>query len=111
MGDWRDYTICEYGNARMIRKNGYKLILRFPFQNVNFVNELYDLRADPRETTNLYDNSSPQYRQIIKEMTDHLDHFFSNYSIPAHDGLNLEHQPMATPYSPWLEAAKLNKQP
>lgn len=94
----------------MIRSDGYKLILRFPFQGVNFANELYDLKADPRETTNLYENLAPQYRQIIKQMSDHLNEFFSNYTVPVHDGLHLEQQPMATPYSPWLEAAKLKKQ-
>jgi arylsulfatase A-like enzyme len=29
--NWRSHMICEYGNARMIRAGGYKLILRFPF--------------------------------------------------------------------------------
>ena len=94
----------------MIRSDGYKLILRFPFQGVSFANELYDLKADPRETTNLYDAPGTKYRQVIQQMTDHLNAFFLNYTIPDHDGLNLEHQPMATPASPWLEAVKLKKQ-
>jgi arylsulfatase A-like enzyme len=108
--NWKDYTICEYGNARMIRSNGYKLILRYPFQGVEFANELYDLKADPRETKNLYDNSDLHYRRLIQDMTAHLDEFFSRYTVPEHDGLHLEHQPMATPASPWLEAVKRKNQ-
>ncbi|HZY62467.1 MAG TPA: sulfatase-like hydrolase/transferase [Edaphobacter sp.] len=107
LANWRDYTICEYGNARMIRSDGYKLILRYPFQGVNFPNELYDLKADPRETVNLYDNPDPRYRKIIQQMSAHLNEFFSKYTVPEHDGLHLEQQPMATPASPWLEALKM----
>ncbi len=107
---WRNYVICEYGNARMIRSDGYKLILRFPFQGVRFANELYDLKADPRETTNRYGDPDPRYQQAIKEMSDHLNEFFSSYTVPSHDGLSLESQPLATPYSPWLEALKSKQQ-
>jgi arylsulfatase A-like enzyme len=105
--DWRNHVICEYGNARMIRRDGYKLILRYPYQGVSFANELYDLKTDPRETVNLYDN--PQYAQMIKQMTEQLNEFFSHYTVPAHDGLDLEHQAMATPASPWLAALKKRK--
>lgn len=107
---WRDYTVCEYGNARMIRSDGYKLILRYPFKGVTFPNELYDLKADPRETINLYDSPDPRYRTIIQQMNAHLNQFFSIYTVPGHDGLDLEHQPMATPASPWLEALKMQSE-
>ncbi|WP_229668827.1 sulfatase-like hydrolase/transferase [Edaphobacter acidisoli] len=103
--EWRDDVICEYGNARMIKNDGYKLILRYPYRGVNFPNELYDLKADPRETTNLYEE--PRYGKVIRQMTERLNSYFSKYSIPAHNGLHLETQPMMTPDSPWLEALKL----
>lgn len=109
-GKWRNEVICEYGNARMIRSDGYKLILRFPFQGVRFANELYDLKADPRETTNLYGNPDPRYLQAIRKMSDRLNEFFSRYTVPSHDGLSLENQPLATPASPWLEALKRRQQ-
>ena len=47
---WRDFAICEYGNARMLRSDGYKLILRYPYKGTELANEFYDLAADPRET-------------------------------------------------------------
>lgn len=103
-GEWKRETVCEYGNARMIKQDGYKLILRYPYGGVRFANEFYDLKADPRETENLYE--SPQHQKLIEQMTAQLNSFFANYSIPAHDGLHLEQQPMATPASPWLLALK-----
>lgn len=101
--DWKDSVILEYGNARMIRKDSYKLILRYPFEGVNFPNELYDLKADPRETTNIY--KEPQLSQMIEELTAEINEFFSNYSVPGHSGLDLAQQPIATEQSPWLVAA------
>jgi arylsulfatase A-like enzyme len=108
---WRDSVICEYGNARMIRRNGYKLILRYPFENVTFGNEFYDLRSDPRETVNLYSTSSAEYGPLIHKMAEELDSFFATYTVPGHSGLDLEHQPMATPASPWLKAVDLQRTP
>jgi choline-sulfatase len=102
--NWRDDVICEYGNARMIKQNGYKLILRYPYERVSFANELYDLKVDPREITNLYEK--PQQQNLIRQMTARLNEFFAEYSDPVHDGLNLERQPLATPASPWLAALK-----
>lgn len=103
---WRSETVCEYGNARMIKQDGYKLILRYPYGDVRFANEFYDLEADLRETTNLYE--SAEHRKVIEQMTARLDVFFAKYIIPGHDGLHLEDQPMATPASPWLEALNLS---
>ncbi|GGA74731.1 hypothetical protein GCM10011507_27660 [Edaphobacter acidisoli] len=78
-------------------KRGYKLILRYSHGGVRFANEFYDLKADPRETTNLCE--SPQ-QKIVKQVTAQLNEFFTKYTVPAHDGLHLEDQPMATPASP-----------
>ncbi len=105
--NWKNYLICEYGNARMVRSDEYKLILRYPYQGVSFANELYDLKADPRETTNLYASARSQYAQVIKDMSDQLNMFFTKYTVAGNDGLDLEHQPMATPASPWLEAVRI----
>jgi choline-sulfatase len=105
---WKDSVILEYGNARMIRKDSYKLILRYPFKGVNFPNELYDLKADPRETTNIY--PEPQQARRIKDLTAEIDEFFAKYAVPGHSGLDLAQQPMATPQSPWLRAVSMQKE-
>jgi arylsulfatase A-like enzyme len=102
--DHQDTTICEYGNARMIRTSSYKLILRYPYQGVVFPNELYDLKADPRETENLF--SQPKYTSLIEELSRQLNEFFATYTVQEHDGLHLDRQPLATPASPWLAALK-----
>lgn len=104
---WRDSVILEYGNARMIRKDSYKLILRYPFEGVNFPNELYDLKADPRETTNIY--QEPQHAQRIKNLTAEINDFFSKYTVQGNSGLDMEHQPIATTQSPWIEAVTMKK--
>jgi arylsulfatase A-like enzyme len=104
MKNWRESVICEYGNARMIRKDGYKLILRFLFNGTVFPNELYDLKADPRETTNLYGEAGHQ--DLIVNLGAEIDAFFARYSVAGHSGLDLANQPEATPASPWLQAAK-----
>jgi arylsulfatase A-like enzyme len=102
----RDDTVfCEYGNARMIRSAGYKLILRYPFRGVSFPNEFYDLKADPRETENLF--GSPNYAGLIEQMTSQLNEFFATYSLPEHDGKDPDKQPLATPASPWLQTLKI----
>jgi len=103
---WRDKIICEYGNARMIRKNSYKLILRYPYKDVVFANELYDLKADPRETTNLY--SSPSLIHVQEELTTLLDNYFKQYTVPGHSGLDIDNQMLATPSSPWFQSVKIN---
>jgi arylsulfatase A-like enzyme len=108
--EWRKSVICEYGNARMIRKDGYKLILRYPYENVTFANELYDLRADPRETVNLLSTSSSAYGSLVRELSDEINSFFATYTVPGHSGLDLEHQPMATPASPWIRAVEMKRQ-
>ncbi|AFW02714.1 hypothetical protein BAR24_10390 [Gluconobacter oxydans] len=101
-------VICEYGNARMILCNQYKLILRYPYGGKVFPHEFYDLALDPRETRNMF--TRPQHTPHVLQMTQMMNRFFDRYSIPARSGLNLESQPLATTESPWLLALKKSPQ-
>lgn len=103
----KNRVILEYGNARMIRKDSYKLILRYPFEGVNFPNELYDLKADPRETTNVHEE--PKHAQLIEDLSAEIDEFFTKYTEPGHSGLDLAQQPPATRQSPWVKAVEIKK--
>jgi arylsulfatase A-like enzyme len=104
IADWRTEQICEYGNARMIRTATHKLILRYPYKDVRYPNELYDLKTDPRETINQFENAA--YAPVIETLTKKLDAYFEKYSVPEHDGRHLEDQPPATAASPWLRGIK-----
>jgi choline-sulfatase len=97
--DWRDTQISEYGNARMIRTLHYKLILRYPFAGVIHPNELYDLKADPRETVNRFQD--PAMADIVKDLAGQLEAFFAKYTIDGHDGLQMAKQPACNTESPW----------
>jgi arylsulfatase A-like enzyme len=99
---WRNGVILEYGNARMARRDGYKLILRYSFRGQEWDNEFYDLRSDPRETVNLYPNPTPSQATAIADMTKRLNEYFAVYSISGRSGLDIESQPQANTSSVWL---------
>jgi arylsulfatase A-like enzyme len=101
---FRDCQISEYGNARMIRTDRHKLILRYPFQGVSFPNELYDLHDDPRETVNRF--TDPAMAGVVTDLTGKLDAFFKTYSVPERDGMKLESLPTCTNASPWIVAVR-----
>lgn len=97
----RTSIVCEYGNAQMLLDNGYKLILRYPFIGAGAPNELYDLRADPRETVNLYDMADAEKKAVIDQMTRQLNGFFDEYTVPGRSGLDMKNQPTFNSASPW----------
>ncbi|WP_129116803.1 sulfatase-like hydrolase/transferase [Halegenticoccus tardaugens] len=66
--DWPDDAFAEYHgdefglySQRMLRTHRYKLVFNVPDRN-----ELYDLRADPHELTNLVDH--PAYRDVRRRL-------------------------------------------
>jgi choline-sulfatase len=75
--DW----FCEYGNARMIRRGRYKLIVRYAPHSGD---ELYDLERDPRETRNRIEQKS--LAPVIAELRAALDAYFTRYSQPGRRG-------------------------
>ncbi|MGE5488445.1 MAG: sulfatase [bacterium] len=66
-GEWRNRAFGQIGDAEMARDGRYKLVLRRGGQGPN---ELFDLRADPSERTNQYDN--PEYVSVKDRLTAEL---------------------------------------
>ncbi|NQT58301.1 MAG: sulfatase-like hydrolase/transferase [Bacteroidetes bacterium] len=81
--DWRSYQFCEYGMVRMIRSDRYKLIVR----NSNQKDQLFDLQSDPRELTNLIDNSA--YHELITSLKILLTEFYIKFENPVKSGVNV----------------------
>jgi len=105
---WRDAMICEYGNARMILNDRYKLILRYPYRHVQPPNELYDRKLDPQETRNVYQKA--EYQATITQLAGRIDAFFKAYTVPGHSGLELESQPVFNKVAPWILTYKRDYQ-
>jgi arylsulfatase A-like enzyme len=77
--DWDNVVFFEFENVRAIRTDRWKLIVRFP----DGPNELYDLRADPGERTNLIDREA--HAATRQELRKRLDAFFARYADPQYD--------------------------
>ncbi len=65
---WEANPVALSGRMRMIRSHNYKLV-----QELNGTSELYDLKRDPNELINLYNN--PKYKGIQKKMTKALENW------------------------------------
>lgn len=70
----------EYGTVRMIRKDMYKYVHRYP----TGPHELYHLEKDPEEEHNLYDLE--EYEQKVCELRRNLGEWFLKYSDASFDG-------------------------
>lgn len=95
INDWRTYQIGEYGNVRMIRTFTHKLTLRYP----NGPNELINILDDSREIRNLY--NEPSQKDLIKDLSSHIDTFFSKYEEPDTSGLLREKLPLHNNTEAW----------
>ena len=84
---WRSQQFCEYGNLRMIRTETHKLVRRYPDGPC----ELIDLRADPRETINLF--NEPASQPLVQNLTEQIDAYFSKYEDPLKRGLRVSQLP------------------
>ncbi len=101
---WRDAQFCEYGNARMVRSAGKKLIRRYPGPNGHFGDELYDLALDPRERVNRI--ADPAYAAAVVELGARLDAHFAEYEEPERSGRDIALQPRCNPGEPWRFARR-----
>jgi choline-sulfatase len=71
----------EYGPVRMVRTHDWKYVHRYPAGP----HELFDLRADPGERTNLVDNATAG---VVTELRNRLERWFRQYVDPACDGID-----------------------
>lgn len=97
---WRQVQFCEYGNARMVRTDRFKLIARSPAFGRRYDDELYDLSRDPRETRNVI--GSDEYRAVVAELSRRLAEHFGFFADPARDGWDIAAQPPCNTDMPWL---------
>lgn len=70
----------EYGPVRMIRSERWKYVHRHPYGP----HELFDLKEDPEERSNLYGEAGNAKR--VAELKGELDSWFHRYTDPALDG-------------------------
>ncbi|MAE63539.1 MAG: hypothetical protein CMJ18_04645 [Phycisphaeraceae bacterium] len=96
---WRDSQCCEYGNARMIRTDQYKLVRRYPSAEARCDDELYDLQDDPRETVNRIHDG--ELAEILGTLSQRLDDFFLAYEIPDRSGKRIDEQPVCNNDMVW----------
>ena len=72
----------EYGPVRAVRTPEWKYIHRYPYGP----HELYDLRNDPGETTNLAGKAERRVKE--REMRDRMTEWFLRYVNPDRDGVH-----------------------
>ena len=102
--EWRRYRFTEYGNARQVNDSRFKLVRRYPPLDPRFGDELYDLRADPRETMNLL--GLPDYSEVEAELGAALDAYFERFEVPEHSGRTVMDQPPNNSMEPWRKLAE-----
>lgn len=100
--EWRDAQFCEYGNARMVRTDEYKLIRRYPGPNGHFPDELYDLQNDPRERENRIERA--EYAEIAAQLSARLNAHFETYETDECSGRDIAARSMCNPNEPWRRA-------
>jgi arylsulfatase A-like enzyme len=72
---WSTYLFGHFRYAEMVRDGRYKMILRNEGQGAG---ELYDLRNDPREKTNQYEN--PQFLLVRERLGRELEAWRKKYA-------------------------------
>jgi arylsulfatase A-like enzyme len=72
---WRNLVFGHFRDTEMARDNRYKLVVRNGGKGPN---ELYDVRSDPREKTNQYEN--PQFVTVRERLAKELADWRQQYS-------------------------------
>ncbi len=98
--DWREARFGEYGDLRMIRTPGWKLVARHPAGP----DDLFDLRRDPGETVNLA--GRPEYAAIEAALRAELARFYAAHDDPAKSGLRVKGLPRHNRVEAWRDGRR-----
>jgi choline-sulfatase len=94
---WADALFGEYGDLRMIRTRTHKLVRRYgPTPG-----ELYDLIADPRETTNIINHEA--MTTLVNALDAQLETYFERFENPAYSGLRVANLPRHNRDEAWRD--------
>jgi arylsulfatase A-like enzyme len=101
-GEWPDAVFGEYGTVRMVRTSSHKLLTR-PEGPI----ELYDLRADPRERTNLADD--PDHAETLDRLRARLGDYFARHADPQRSGLRVAELPRHNAEEVWRRPGTVHR--
>ena len=93
-------TFHEYGDMRAIRTREFKLIRRFH----HGPDQLFDLSADPQETTNVI--SRIPYQDILRRLDLSLDDFFRNHTVTGRDGREVARMARHNDFEAWRDGLR-----
>lgn len=95
---WRSLQFCEYGNARMVRTERYKLVCRYAPHDI-YGDELFDLAQDPREKVNRIGEES--LVPVIALLRESLESHFARFSEEGQGGTDILRLPVQNHFEPW----------
>lgn len=95
---WDDTRYGEYGDLRMIRDRRWKLVWRYPAGP----HDLFDLAADPGETTNVFAANPP----VVARYKARMDAYFASYEVAALSGLRVKALPAHNHKEAWRDGER-----
>ena len=82
--NWEDVVFFEQEESRAVRTSDWLFVMRVGTeQGPIFESELYDLREDSEERTNIA--SKDEFRPVVEQLTAKIDEFFMNHAKTEHD--------------------------
>ena len=86
--DWRGMQFGEYGDLRMVRTRGYKLVRRFGDGEPS---TFFDLLKDPIESQNCFRDLA--YQGLVVQLSGEIDSYFERFQDPVMNGLRVRDLP------------------
>lgn len=97
---WDEVRFGEYGDLRMIRTPHFKLVRRYP----DGPDDLFDLQADPDETTNLA--AQDEYAETRAALLQRLEEWYAEHKNAAKSGLNVKQLPRHNAAEAWRDGLR-----